>query len=49
MDHVDRSLEFDGFPFDDRLYIVDMHVGLLFLTATGHFVSNSYYLNIQFV
>lgn len=49
MDRVDKSLRFDGFSFDDRLYILDMHVCLLFLTATSHSVSNSYYLNIQFV
>jgi len=34
MDRVDKSLRFDGFSFDDRLYILDMHVCLLFLTAT---------------
>lgn len=49
MDHVDKSLRFDGFSFDNRLYIVDVHVCLLFLTATSHSVSSSYYLNIQFV
>jgi hypothetical protein len=49
MDHADKSLRFDGFSFDDRLYVVDMHVSLLFLTATSHSISNSFYLNIQFV
>jgi len=48
MDHMDKSLRFDDFSFDYRLYVVDMHVCLLFLTATSHSVSNSYYPYIKF-
>jgi len=47
MDQMDKSLRYDGFSFDYRLYIVDLHVCLLFLTATSYSVSNSYYLYIN--